>query len=69
MWEEEKTRTMVESELPDVDIEEIGTPFAGLFQSRPDESTPFPPSPDDVKITPGPATYPETARRRRDLPG
>jgi CheY-like chemotaxis protein len=57
MWEEEKTRSSVlESELPDVDIEETGTPFAELFKGQgSDEPTPFPPNPDDVKVTPDPA--------------
>jgi CheY-like chemotaxis protein len=57
MWEEEKTRSSVlESELPDVDVDETGTPFADLFQSdQGGEATPFPPNPDDVKVTPDPA--------------
>jgi hypothetical protein len=47
MWEEEKTRASatLDSELPDVDVEETGTPFADLFQNqlaRPRPSHPTP---------------------------
>jgi CheY-like chemotaxis protein len=56
MWEEEKTRStnILESELPDVDVEDAGGPFSSLFPSR--EATPSPPAPDDVALTPDPAT-------------
>jgi CheY-like chemotaxis protein len=65
MWEEEKTRASSmggESELPEIDVEESGSPFASLFRSRADEAIPYPPGPDEVKLTPAPAlaVYPDS---------
>jgi CheY-like chemotaxis protein len=51
MWEEEKTRStniILESELPDVDVEDAGGPFSSLFPSR--ENTPSPPAPEEVAL-------------------
>lgn len=56
MWEEEKTRAtnVLESELPEVEVEDTGGPFlAGLFPS-PESATP-PPMPDEVNLTPDPS--------------